>query len=37
MFPQTPVLILKDKSALDKAYISKRLVSHILIIYQDVQ
>ena len=34
---QIPILIPKDKSTLSKAYISKKLVGHILIICKNVQ
>ena len=36
MFFQTITLVSEDKSALSKAYISKKLVSHILIICQNI-
>lgn len=37
MFFKIFVLISENKSALNKVYINKRLISHIQIIYQDIQ
>lgn len=37
MFFKIFILISENKSALNKAYINKKHISHIQIIYQDVQ